>query len=187
MQGFKSFFEYGFADMAFYQGHGDVRDALEILGISTSSYDKIVDAGAAYASKFLKTIEKIDKIIGIKKTILLNVPTYKAKINFLTNVYKLSRHPKKIKSWVDLLSSLEEFSKLGLMNPLIAVPTAISAAHFAGVSDQDALVAAFTKITSAAYFYLDSMVSVFKNSQNIKIKEVAEKIAKLLPKSEIKR
>lgn len=186
MHGFKLFFDHSFADMAFYQSHGDGHDVFDLLGISTSGYDKIIESGKNFAINFINGINKVDKIIGIKKTILLNIPTYKAKIDFLKNVYKLSKHPKKPKYWKEMILSLEELSKLGLMNPFLAVPTMISLSHFAGISDQDALIAIMTKMTSSAYFYLENLTSIFKNSQNIKLKELAKKISILMPKSEIK-
>jgi hypothetical protein len=102
-------------------------------------------------------------------------------------VYNLSRHPKKISSWSEVLSSLAELSKLGLMNPMIAVPSAMAFTKGLGVKDQDVLVALLTKTLSTSYFYLETISSIMKNSDNEKIKQIANSIYKiLLPKSDIK-
>jgi hypothetical protein len=179
--------EYGYADMALYQAHGDIRDALESLGLATEKYDKVMDVTSVMGDKVFKTLNKIDKLIGFKKSLLLTVPTFKAKINFLKAVYNLSRHPKKISSWSEVLSSLAELSKLGLMNPMIAVPSAMAFTKGLGVKDQDVLVALLTKTLSTSYFYLETISSIMKNSDNEKIKQIANSIYKiLLPKSDIK-
>ncbi len=188
MRGFKNFCNESFADMAFYQSHGDIRDAIESLGLDTEKYDKLVDSSAKLAGKLLNGIKKIDDYVGIKKSLLLTIPTYRAKIQFLSAVYNLSRHPKKLSHWQDVLTSLTELSKLGLMNPMLAVPSAIAAAHSLGIKENDALVATMSKLLSTSYFYLDTMAQILKNSRNEKIAEVASTVSKiLLPHSDIKR
>lgn len=188
MIGFKQFMrEYGYTDVGLFQAHGDARDALESLGISPELYDKLIDSATKLGSKLLKGMNKLDKILGFKKSLLLAIPTYRAKINFLSAVYKLSRHPKKLVYWQEVLSSLTELSKLGLMNPMVAVPAAISVAHAAGLKDNDAFVLASSKLLSTTYFYLETLANIMKNSSNEKLRETASSVAKLLlPKSEIK-
>jgi hypothetical protein len=188
MRGFKTFLDENLADMAFYQSHGDARDALESLGINLEKYDRLVDSGNKLADKVFTGSKKIDSYIGIKKSILLAVPTYRAKINFLNAVYNLSRHPKKLQYWTEVLASLTELSKLGLMNPMLAVPSGLAAAHSLGIKDSDALVATISKLLSTSYFYLDTMTEILKTSRNEKIAEVASTVSKiLLPHSDIKR
>ena len=187
MKSFKQFVaEYGYTDVALHQAHGDMRDALEALGLETDSYDLVVDKMNVLGAKVVKGLEKIDKIVGFKKAVLLAVPTYKAKINFLTAIYRLSRHPKKISLWQEVLASLSELSKLGLMNPVIAVPSALAFAKGMGIKDQDALVAVMTKALSTSYFYLETISSIMKNSNNEKIRQVASAVYKMMPKSNIK-
>jgi hypothetical protein len=65
--------EYGYADMALYQAHGDIRDALESLGLATEKYDKVMDVTSVMGDKVFKTLNKIDKLIGFKKSLLLTV------------------------------------------------------------------------------------------------------------------
>lgn len=179
--------EYGYTDVGLYQAHGDIRDALTSLGLDTDKYDMLVDKTTELGSKVIKTINKVDKILGFKKSLLLAVPTFKAKINFLKAVYALSRHPKKLSSWQEVLASLLELSKLGLMNPMISVPSAMAFTKTLGVKDQDVLVALLTKTISTSYFYLETVSNIMKNSDNEKFQQVANSIYKLLPKSEIKQ
>lgn len=188
MTGFKKFLhEYGYTDVGLFQAHGDARDAMESLGLNPDQYDKAIDSAAKLASKISTGLNKIDKILGFKKSILLAIPTYKAKINFLTAVYNLSRHPKKIAYWQEVFSSLVELSKLGLMNPIVAVPAALSVAHSAGMKENDAFVVATSKLLSTTYFYLETLANVMKNSSNEKLRDAASTVAQiLLPKSEIK-
>jgi hypothetical protein len=71
---------------------------------------------------------------------------------------------------------------------MLAVPSAIAAAHSLDIKENDALVATMSKLLSTSYFYLDTMAQILKNSRNEKIAEVASTVSKiLLPHSDIKR
>lgn len=175
------------SDMAYYQSHGDLRDAVEAIGLDPDSYDRVLGNLQEMGEKAKSALEKVDKLVGVKKSLMLAVPTYRAKIKLLSAVYQLSRHPKKPASWAAVTEAMVELTKLAVMNPILAVPAGVGAAHAVGVEDSDAMAALVSKVVSTSYFYLDTIAGIAKSSKSPEIQRAAESISSLLPKSEILR
>jgi len=180
---FKKYIE-SYADMGFHLGSENVFNALEELAA-----EKHVKQALSHGEQALKIAEKLDKVLGMKKMLLLLGPTTRVLIDNGISLSNLLRHPKKISNWMELRSQLIELVKLAAINPLISGPMAIGAAGLSGIEEGKEAILLLTKLSSSIYFYLDSVVKIMENSKLDYVKKIAEslkdKVKSIMPKSEM--
>lgn len=180
---FKNYME-SYAEMGFHLGSENVFDA-----ISTLTSDDIFHDVITYGKKSLNLLNRLDKIVGMKKMFLMLGPTANVVINTGTALSKIARHPKKLSTWVTLKDELIELTKLAAMNPLISGPIAVGASHLAGMGEKQEAIVLLTKLASSIYFYLYAIVNMMENSKFDQARKIAmsvkDKVIKLMPKSEL--
>jgi len=181
---FKKYIE-SYAEMGYHLGSENVFETIPLV----ISNDEI-QAAIKYGKLSLNYLEKLDKIIGMKKMFLLLGPTYNVLINSGLALYKVSRHPKKLSSWVELRDDAIELTKLVVMNPLISGPISVGMSNISGLGENQELVVIMTKIISCVYFYLSYIVKMMENSKLEQVRKMAsllkDKVDAIMPKSQIR-
>ena len=182
---FRQYIE-SYAEMGYHLGTDNVFESIPLI-IS----DEDIQTAAQYGKSSLNFLEKLDKIIGMKKMFLMLGPTYNVLINSGLALSKVARHPKKLSSWIQLRDDAVELAKLAAMNPLIAGPIAMGVSNLSGFGDRQELIVIMTKIISSMYFYLSTVVRMMENSKLDQVKKMAsvlkDKVDAIMPKSEIHR
>lgn len=173
-----------YADMGFHLGEYDVLNVFDQI-----PEDKNFAEVFMYGKKALNIAQNLDKILGMKKMIMLLGPTTSTLISNGVSILKILRHPKKLSNWIELKKNLVELSKLAAINPLIAGPIAIGTTIITGIEDGKETVLLLTKLASSIYFYLESIVRIMSNSKLSYVRKLAEhlkdRVAAVMPKSKM--
>lgn len=180
---FKNYIET-YADMGFHIGEYDVLNVFDHV-----PEDKNFENVFRYGKQAFDITQKLDKILGMKKMVMLLGPTTSTLISNGTSLTKILRHPKKISNWLNLKDHLIELAKLAAINPLISGPMAIGAAGLSGIEEGKEVILLLTKLASSIYFYLESVVKTMQNSKFSYVRKFAEplkdKISAIMPKSQM--
>jgi hypothetical protein len=180
---FKNYIET-YADMGFHLGEYDVLNVFDQI-----PEDKKFEEVFIHGKKALNIAQNLDKILGMKKMIMLLGPTTNTLISNGVSISKILRHPKKLSGWIELKKNLVELTKLAAINPLIAGPVAIGTAFITGIEEGRETILLLTKLASSIYFYIESIVRIMSNSKLSYVRKLAEplkdKVAALMPKSKM--
>lgn len=180
---FKNYIET-YADMGFHIGEYDVLNVFDHV-----PEDKNFENVFRYGKQAFDITQKLDKILGMKKMIMLLGPTTSALISNGVSLTKILRHPKKLSNWLNLKDNFVELLKLAAINPLISGPMAIGVAGLSGIEEGKEAILLLTKLSSSIYFYLDSVVKIMEKSKLDYVKKIAEllkdKVKSIMPKSEM--
>ena len=163
MEGFKKYIE-SLADMAYYISEDPEGPS------PMEAIEDVVDIG--------KTMDLVETILGASKMFLMLKPTLKSNLDALVAMQNALRHPKKMKYWKQLASSLGNVGKLTLANPLVLFPSISPVLSTLSPANQ-AIVIGALKVLSSFYFY--ATVLADKGVNNEKIQEILEKFRPLLP------
>jgi hypothetical protein len=169
MIGFKQYFDESYADMASHISGDEISAVKEILSDNKETIDKYVNV--------------VDMIVGMSHMVGLIKPTFENNIKIIRNFADVLRHPKKLKYWKKLASSLATSGKLTLANPLMLMPMVMPALSFLPLHKQ-AVVAACIKIISTTYFYLSMLAQ--KDIKYEFLKKRLEDIRTILPEIDSK-
>ena len=180
---FKNYIET-YADMGLHLGEYDVLNVFDQM-----PEDENFQKAFVYGKKALNIAQKLDKILGMKKMVMLLGPTTSTLISNGTSLLKILRHPKKLSNWLELKSQVIELTKLAAINPLISGPIAIGTAGLTGIEEGKEAVLLLTKLASSIYFYLEGIIKIMENSKLAYVRKFAEplkdKIAAIMPKSQL--
>lgn len=163
MEGFKQYIE-SFADMAYYMSEDPE---------GPSPLEAIQDV-----FDVKKAIKIVDLLLGASKMFHMLPPTLKSNLDALVAMQNALRHPKKMKYWKQLASSLGNVGKLTLANPLVLFPSISPVLSTLSPANQ-AIILAALKVISSTYFYLTSLSDNGVN--NPQLQELLQKIKPLLP------
>lgn len=163
MEGFKKYIE-SLADMAYYISEDPTGPS------PMEAIEDVVDIG--------KTMDLVDTILGASKMFLMLKPTLKSNLDALVALHNALKHPKKMKYWKQLASSVGNVGKLTLANPLVLFPTISPLLATLSPANQAVIIGAL-KILSSFYFYATTLAD--KGVDNEKIQEIIEKFKPFLP------